>query len=458
MTIKSLSLVLAILTLSACQTVPKQIHLSENLNNYPKKCTNIDDESCNNNWWQAFDDPVLNHYMHHVITHNRELSVATLTLQKAIFNHQKIQDNKKIMISSTALANQRAQKSLATGETSTTGGFEVNVNASWEIDLWGKLALQQNISEWETHASHADRQAVFMSLTATAVREYFNFLGIVQKRIDNQQALNHQQKQRQFLQNQLKLGLIAPADTVPIEQTINNLRQTANNLVQQQHESLTTLSLLSQINKNDLENQLNTHQFAFKLPENIQKLPMNVINNRPDIQAQLSRLTVSLAQKNLIKKNQYPTLVFTAGASSQHSHLLDLLKVPVLNWGVSLNIPNFNAKDYQHHLNLAKIDEHIATLHYQDSVYKALADVQNKLKNLANLKQNHQLILTAEQLAQQQRSHQQKRYELGFISARELEDSKEQARQTQTAVIDSLVNQAQALVNIYQAVGGVVDL
>lgn len=454
MTSKFLGLLLAILSLSACQSVPKQINVSKNPNASAQKCTSIDDKRCISDWWWVFNDPVLNHYMQQVITHNHELSVATLTLQKAILNHQKTQNNQKIAINSTALANQRAQKSLATGESSSTAGFDVNVNASWEIDLWGKLALQKNISEWETNASHADRQAVFMSLTATAVREYFNLLGIWQKRTDNQQALAHQQKQRQFLQNQLKLGLIAPADTVPIEQTLNTLRQTANNLTQQQHESLNTLSLLSKINKTDLENQLNTHEFSFKVPPNIQNVPANVINNRPDIQAQLWRLAVSLEQKNLIKKNQYPTLVLTAGASSQHSHLLDLLRVPVLNWGISLNVPNFSPKDYQHNLTLASIDEHIATLNYQDSVYKALADVQNKLVNLENLKQNHQLIVAAEQLANQQRTHQQKRYELGFISAKELADSQENARQAQMAVTDSLVNQAQALVSLYQAVGG----
>ncbi|MCL1623721.1 TolC family protein [Moraxella sp. Tifton1] len=458
MSIKSFSVVLAVLTLSACQTVPKQpVPLPHILNNEPKACLHIDDKLCTSDWWRVFNDATLNDFMREVVIHNHELSVATLNLQKAILSHQKTKDNKKIMVSNTALAGHRAQKSLSTGEIRSSSNFDVSVNASWEVDLWGKLALQQNISDWEMQASRADRRAVFVSLTATAVREYFNLLGIQQKRLENQQALQYQQKQRKFLQSQLKLGLIAPADTLPIEQTINNLKQIANNLAQQEQASLSTLSLLSQIDKKDLQKQLGNQKFPPNLPTDIKHSSMAVINHRPDVQAQMWRLTASLVQQDLIKKNQYPTLVFTAGAGSQHTHLLDLLKVPVLNWGISLNIPNLNPKDHQYHLNLAKIDEHIATLNYQDSVYKALSDVQDKLENLENLKQNHQLILKANQLAKKQLAHQQKRHELGFISIRELEESKEHARQAQTAVTDSVINQAQALVSVYQAVGGMVN-
>lgn len=424
------------------------------MNNEPQKCVSIDDAFCTSDWWQTFNDPTLNQFMQQVIRHNRELSVATLTLQKAILNHQKIQDNKKINLNSSANANQRSQHAFATGETSHAYGFDVNLNASWELDLWGKLALQQNISEYETHTSHADRQATFVNLTATAVREYINFLGIKQKLTDNQHALAHQQKQRQFLQSQLALGLIAPADMVAIEQTINNLQQTANSLAQQKQESLSALSLLSQIEKIELTNLLTPAKLTFKRPPNIAQIPITVINHRPDIQAQLWRLAVSLQQQNLIQKNQYPTLVFNAGASSQNTNLLDLLKVPVLNWGVSLSLPNFNQKEYQHNLALAQIDEHIATLNYQDSVYKALADVQSKLANLENLNANHTLLIKAEQLAKQQLHYQQKRHELGFIATKELEDSKESHRQSQTALTESLINQAQAVVAVYQALGG----
>lgn len=452
--IKNLAIFLSIFYLPACQTVPPATQTLAVLNNETNNCNHINDKICTSEWWQAFSDPILDRYMQSVIQHNHELSVATLTLQKAILNQQKTQTNHKITLTHQAHANRQQQKSLATGETTSTTGFDINLNASWEIDLWGKLQLQQSISEWEKHASQADRQAVFVNLTATAVREYFNFINIQKKLIDNTKSLHFQHKQRQYLQTQLRLGFISSADMVAIEQTINHLQQTANNLSQQRHESLHALTLLTHGETATLANQLQMADFSFKLPNNIPYLSPDAINYRPDIQAQLWRLAITLQQKNLLKKNQYPTLVLTAGTAAQSASLIDLLKVPVLNWGISLSLPTFNHQDYHYSRQIAQLDEQIATLNYQETIYKALSDLQSKLLIWQHQQQNHQLIVQAEQLAKKQLDYQQKRYQLGFISTKELEESKENYRQAQNSVTDSLINQAQTLVGLYQALGG----
>lgn len=132
---------------------------------------------------------------------------------------------------------------------------------------------------------------------------------------------------------------------------------------------------------------------------------------------------------------------------------MDLLKVPVLNWGVSLSIPNFQQKEYQHNLHLAKIDEQIATLNYQNTVYNALEDVKNKFILWQAQRQNHQLLIQAEQLAKKQLDYQKKHYQLGLISRKEWEENQENYRQSQTAITDSVINQVQSVVALYQAVG-----
>lgn len=457
--IKYLSLIVMISLLTACQTTQINPTMIDNIqhNDVALHCPMDYQLFCQENWWQIFDDKVLNDYMKNLINGNHELAVATLTLQKSILNQQKT-DNQKITITQQAHANHQKQKSLATGETNTNKNFDINLNASWEIDLWGKLQLQQNISEWEKNAVEADRKAVFLTLTANAVREYFNLIGINQKLSDNQNAQKFQQKQRHYLQTQLKLGLIAQADLLVIEQTLNNLQQTQRNLITQKNESLNNLALLSHTSVDELSVALKQQQNLPKLPTKIEQLPAHAIQNRPDIQAMLWRLSVSLQQVNLLQKNQYPTLVLTAGANSQSANLIDLLKVPVLNWGISLNLPTFNQKDYQNNVQIAKIDEKIATLNYQETVYKALNDVQNKLVLWQNQQQNHELILKSAKIAKQQLDYQQKRYQLGFIATKELAESQESFRQSQSAITDSLIQQAQTLIAMYQGLGGEIGL
>lgn len=148
--IKYLSLIVMISLLNACQTTQINPTMIDNIqhNDVALPCPTDYQLFCQENWWQIFDDKVLNDYMKNLINGNHELAVATLTLQKSILNQQKT-DNQKITITQQAHANHQKQKSLATGETNTNKNFDINLNASWEIDLWGKLQLQQNISEWE---------------------------------------------------------------------------------------------------------------------------------------------------------------------------------------------------------------------------------------------------------------------------------------------------------------------
>lgn len=452
--IKQPIIITGIITLTACQStpLPKPTTPTPIMVDNTAHCLTIDDPICHHDWWTVFGDEVLDDYMKKIVKHNQELSVATLTLQKSLLNKQKSQE--RFLINSQAGANRQTQKSLSTGETTHSRGFDVNLGASWEVDLWGKLQLQQNLTEWETHAVQADRQALFLSLSANAVREYINLIGINQKLMNAQKAQAFQQKQQQYLNKQVDLGLIARADLVAIEQTLNNLKQTALILEHQKNDSLANLSSFAHVDMDKLPTTLkNQHQIP-KIPHDFYHINANAILNRPDLQALLWRLAISLEQKNLLQKNQYPTLMFSAGATAQSPNLLDLLKVPVLNWGVSLNIPQINYKEYQHNINIAQIDEYIATLNYQDTTHKALNDVQQKLNAWQNGKDNHDVLLTAQKLAKEQLTHQQKRLELGLISTKEWTEHQETYRQSQTALTDNAINQVLNWIAVYQAVGG----
>lgn len=450
---KKMCILLLVSLLSACQNIHQAYAPLPAVAQIPKKCMTIDEPYCHSNWWFVFQDEVLNAFMNQVITHNRELMVATLTLQKSLLEIQKNSNNQKPILTTQASVNQRNQKDISTGQTSHSTNFDVNLNASWELDLWGKLRLQHSLSDWEKNAVQADRQAIFSTLTGHAVKEYFTLININQKLADNQQAKLHANQQLVFLQTQLKLGLIANADLLPIQQTLNNLEQNTLNLSLQKSETLNTLALLVHSTVGNLPESLNNKNQMPNLPTISSILPIDIINNRPDLQALLWRLSVILEQKNIIQKNQYPTLIFTAGTIAQNANLFDLLKVPVLNWGVSLNLPSFNHKEYQRILKIADIDGQIANLNTQETIDKALTDVQNKLITLTNHQHQYVLLTKTQTITKQQWQNQQTRYRLGLISTKELEEARETYRQSRQSLLDNQYNQALSLVVLHQTVG-----
>lgn len=450
---KVLILLCAAVLLPACQSVPEQAPGAVSAGH--GKCMRIDEPYCHSDWWRLFEDPTLNDYMASVTVRNRDLAVAALTLQKSLLDRQKHRDALRPGLTVQAGASEQRRKDLAAGTTTASTQFDTALNASWELDLWGKLRLSRTLAEWEKNAVEADRQGVFLNLTGMAVREYFALIALNQKISDNEHSLKFQYGQQRFLQSQLQLGLIAPADLVPVAQSINGLKQNRINLDNQKNEIINTLATLSHTDAADLPGSLKNQKTLPKLPDIFSKLPADALARRPDIQAMLWRLSAALQQKNLIRKSQYPTLVFSAGASAQNARLLDLFTVPLLNWGVSLNLPPLNPRDYRRNIELARLDGEIAALNAQSTVHKALADVQHKLLVWRNHQNAHRLTQEASRLAKRQLDYQTQRHRLGMISAKELEEAKEAYRQSQNALTDSLANQAVSMVVLYQALGGV---
>lgn len=449
--------VVGALLLSACQTPHVSDPMTQPSVLLPPddKCLRLDEAYCGARWWQVFNDDTFNLLMGHAVANNRELSVASLTLQKALLDVQKHKNAKGLVIQSSAGANRQHKKELTAGESVVSHGFEVGLNASWELDLWGKLALYQNLAEWEKNAVGTDRQAVFLNLTGTVARTYFGLIGTNQKILDNKQSLAFERQRLQFLERQIDIGHIAQADILPTHQAINQLEQSALSLATERAEGIHMLATLTHLSVGEIEALLNNKTKLPALPHRFEHLPANAIANRPDLGAMLWRLLIALEQKKLLQKNQYPTLTLTAGTTAQHANLVDLLKVPVLNWGISLNLPTFNHKEYHRSIEVAKIDEQIALLNHTEAVQKALFDVQNKLIALYNGEQNHTRILQANELAKQQLHYQNKRYELGQISAKDLAESQETYRKSVESIKNSELNQLLLWVAVWQAVGGV---
>ncbi|ULJ59513.1 TolC family protein [Wielerella bovis] len=459
---------LSLILLSGCQSMhsvnTQSIEQSLNLpttflNQQPASqqqnaCQANSQDFCYQNWWHSFNDPILNAYLEQVMQHNSELSIATLNLQKSVLNWQKEKRTRFPSFNAQMRTQTGGTHHLESHQTQHQSSSEGSLNASWELDLWGKLALQQNISEWEKNASTADRQAVYLNLTANAVRAYYNLVHLNQKLQDQANSLKYQQRQLQFAQTQLKAGVIAPSELIPLQQNITLQQQNQLQLNADKNEALNQLSLLLNHHVSELPSSLTDSKHLPKIKDIFIGQPAEVLNNRPDIQAALWRLQASLTAPELTQKNLYPTLVLTAGAQNQSPKLFDLLSVPVLNWGISINLPPLNPQEHRDNLKIAEINSQIAMQQYREQVYKALADAENKLTAWQTAQDKRQLLLQTQKHVEQQFKHQNTRYQAGQIAMKELQESQEQLRQAKIAVQDNLFEQINNWIALYLAMGG----
>lgn len=414
---------------------------------------------CANRWWTVLQDDNLNAFVDSVMAHNRERKIAALTVQKTQLTLDKDRQARGWVLSNTASLNRSGTHDLAEHTTQHSHNNSLGTTASWELDLWGKLADQQAISQWEQHASIADQQALYLSLSANAVRSYFNLINLNQ-RIDLAKAtLAHDQTLQKMLDIQLKAGKIAPIDKVTLAQSINQHQQNYQNLLNQKNELLATMALAMGDNLGALSAKFpalaNVRPSNRPLPAMPIGLPAQVLANRPDIQTAVWRLKQAFAQADIAQKNLYPNIVLTAGASTASPQLQQLLKLPVLSWGLAVNLPPLNPKEAQRTLQTSDIATQQAVLIYQDTLYKALADIEAKLSQYQYQNSQRQLIEQNYQQSQQLLKANQLRYRAGSISLKQLLDAQEDSRQSLLSLADAHYQQKLAWINLNQALGGI---
>ncbi len=132
-------------------------------------------------WWATFDDARLDTLIDQALLYNHNLQAASARLHMAQAQAKLAGAPLYPQIGAGLSAAKRKQNFIGlpipgagTGvNSSTSESFGVSVNASWEIDLWGKLSANQAAALANLEASRALYRGARQSLAAQTAKAYF---------------------------------------------------------------------------------------------------------------------------------------------------------------------------------------------------------------------------------------------------------------------------------------------
>ena len=94
-------------------------------------------------WWDQFQDPVLSSLVRTGLANNKDLEIATANVDQAFAQYGIVRSAQFPQLSADATAErQRSSKTTALGSAAGRGQFNdfgVNLSASFELDVWGRL-------------------------------------------------------------------------------------------------------------------------------------------------------------------------------------------------------------------------------------------------------------------------------------------------------------------------------
>ncbi len=126
-------------------------------------------------WWRLYDDPALDALIAQAFAANTDLRVATANLRRvrAVLSEARSQR----LPTTTGTAAGGYGRSIITGEHGKAAGvdsefYSLGFDASWEIDLWGRVRRSVEAARADTAAAAAQRDGVAITVAAETTRAY----------------------------------------------------------------------------------------------------------------------------------------------------------------------------------------------------------------------------------------------------------------------------------------------
>lgn len=334
--------------------------------------------------------------------------------------------------------------------------YYVGVQASWEIDLWGKLKNKKKAAAAKFIASQHGRDLIVTNLIAEISTTYFELLAL-----DNE---------LEILENNIQLQQGA-LDVVIIQKQSAKANELAVEMMKAQ--LLNSKSILVEVKQKLIECESKLNFLVGSYPGKIVRdtlmdsqnaiaainagIPSDILVNRPDIRQAEMELKASNADVKSAKAAFYPTLNINSLLGLQSFNVLLLLEAPaslVYNAAGSLAAPLLNRRKLKADLMTTKAEQKQAYINYEKNVVNGFVEVYNSLNNIKNTKEMYDTKSAEVEILKQSIFTSSELFKAGRANYMEVILAQKNALQSQLELVNYKKRQNTSLINLYRSLGG----
>ena len=400
-------------------------------------------------WREVFTDPQLQGYIETALTNNADLRSAMLSVDQA---KAALMSARLAYLPQLALSPQGTISSLD-GNTPSKA-YQIPVSASWQIDLFGQILNPKRAAQVSLKQAQFYQQAVQTQLIASTANIYYTLL-----MLDRQLEITEGTAEvlKQYVETMEAMYEHGSVNSAAIEQSRSSYAQVVASL-SDLRQSLTETEnafclILNQpahaIERGALEEQ--------KLPTEFSAgVPIQLLSNRPDVKAAEMSLAACYYNTNSARAAFYPqiTLSGTLGWTNSGSGIPvnpGKLLASVIG---SLTQPLFYRGTNIARLKQAKAQEEQAKISFQT----ALLSAGNEVSNALALYQNTQAKVNSRTMqvnsSRKAAEDTKELFNLGTSTYLEVLTAQQSYLSAQLSEVSDTFDQMQAVINLYQALGG----
>ncbi len=332
--------------------------------------------------------------------------------------------------------------------------YQLGLEASWEIDIWGKLRSSKRAAYANLLSGDAGQKAVQTRLIANIAATYYSLVGLDAKLVITRQTVKNYIDLFETIKVLKESGKVTGAAVVQSEASRYATEVTIPDLEQQIRETENALSLLLGRTPGTIERgKIDEQTFATVLTTGV---PAQLLDNRPDVMQAEFGVMSAYEITNNAHASFYPSLTLTASAGFAATDLSKLIdpKSFAANVIGGLVQPIFNKRLNVTRLKVAQAQQEEALINFRNTLLRAGQEVHNALGSYESSVQKIALRKLQLEALVKSVDYTNELLTYGSATYTEVLISQTALLSAQLNSVNDQLQQLNAVVSLYRALGG----
>jgi outer membrane protein, multidrug efflux system len=426
-------------------------------------------------WWSVFDDSMLTSLIERAASSNLDLRTAMLRIDEA--RAQRAISSAaywpKLSVDA-AYSRQRLSETTPTGSLFSSVGnlhlpggagisipnpynqYQLSANASWEIDLFGRVRRSVEAADANVQVSVEDQHSVLVSVLADVGQSYLELRGAQARLHTAKENLATIEELLDLTRQRRAAGMTTYIDVSNAAAQATATRAALPAFELQITQNINQLSQLLAREPEALRGELDSPAPLPSVPTDVPiGLPAELARRRPDIREAEANLHAATAQIGVAVAGLFPRLTLAADGGFQSETAGKLLEWASRfgSMGPTLDVPVFDRGRWKT-VRLYDVRAQEAALAYQRTVLNALREVENAIAAYGADQQRRSWLDATVTENRDALMLSRQRYETGLSNFIDVLDAERSLQQNQLSLADSTTAVTTDLVGLYRALGG----
>ena len=421
---------------------------------YPKAA-----EVANTKWWQQFGDPALNQLIETALLENLDIQAAAARVDQflGVLSSTRSQFFPQFGYSGEASRNRASQVGptpIAPGTNTNYSLYQASLNASWEIDLFGRVRRQSEAAQAQVYASEQGRRGVILSIVTATATNYIALRALDrQLEIARATARNYADT-RDLFKLRFTGGVVSEVELAQIESQYQLALATIPSLEQQIAAQENLISVLLGRNPGAIPRGKSIDDLV--PPAIPAGLPSELLERRPDILQAEQNLVAVNANIGVAKSLYFPTISITGLLGSLSTAAGDFLTGPARTWsvGASLAGPIFTFGGISGQVRTAEAAQQEAVFFYRSTILNAFRDTSDALVGSQKKREESEAQARRVRALRDYARLSRLRFDNGTSSYVEVLIAENDLFSAELTAVNTQAERFIQLINVYKAMGG----